>query len=611
MEKIKKRRSARVTKRARRAKLAQEDGKGQQRPELASYQYSSLGVPTNIRVLEILPGKSDGQICFRLREKRLGDGDAYYALSYAWGPPVFTHKIYSAGGFIKVTENLWEALRRYRKADESITLWVDAICINQPNDQEKSHQIVLMRRIYSESKRVLIWLGLESLSDRSAFEFIGGIVDLVGKRGLDSVVELTDEVIPMLNDEDQDALTNLFEKSWFLRTWTFQEMSCAAQATFSSGSLDIEFDDLHIFCVFWKLSAFMGWLKSRTAKSAIYQIAIVGLKTDELSQQSAVKPLLELVQGTRTRLATDPRDKIYGLVALASDIDPLPFAPTYQVTVNHLYEEFAAHVIRQNGSLKVFECCTFQPAQKQCPSWVPDWRYSKTRTIPINQEKNSFRAAGMSCWDNSTAISDHSLGVDAICIDRLQNITSPEPQPNPPGLTDWENDYLPLFKWQQEIIRKTVEMTSLSLLYRSEQERWHAWWRTSIGERKNDLERATPDDEGRVRVAKDTVDAMANDDLDMVDFRSTDSQGIHKQMCAMMEYHRFGLTREGRIGWVPLAARTGDIVSLMRGSPVPVIIRRSQRRNSYLMVGQSYIHGIMDGEAVAGKEDEFRRIQLA
>lgn len=121
-------------------RLPLEDGEGQQSPRLAPFQYSPLVAPIHIRVLDILPGNHNSEIRFRLREKELGDGDVYHALSYAWGPPDFTHKIYSAESFIQVTENLWEALRRYRKAGESITLWVDAVCIDQSNEQERSQQ---------------------------------------------------------------------------------------------------------------------------------------------------------------------------------------------------------------------------------------------------------------------------------------------------------------------------------------------------------------------------------------------------------------------------------------------------------------------------------------
>ena len=594
------------------ANLPLKDGTGQQSPGLAPFQYPPLSAPTRIRVLDILPGNANSDIRFRLREKRLGDGGVYHAISYAWGPPVFTHKIYSAAGFIQVTENLWEALRRYRNTDDVMTLWVDAVCINQANVQERSQQIVLMRNIYSESSRVLVWLGLESPSDRSAFAFITSVVDYIREKGLPSTVAMIDEIWATTTDEDQVAVTDLFAKSWFRRVWTFQEIVCANEATFTSGSLDIQFFYLEIFCWVLITTGQWVWLKTNAAHRALFQMPMLLLFTKEqLSRQSAENSLLELLKYTRTRLATDPRDMIYGLVALASDTNPLPFAPTYNIAVHQLYEEFAVHVIRQNESLDIFECCLFQPGLRECPSWVPDWRHFEGLMIFTNPKKNSFNAAGHSRLNTSTTVVNHALGVEAICLDRLQNLSSFENSPDLVGLTHWESDMLPRVKWQQNIIRETVEMTSLSLLYGSEQERWHAWWRTFIGEKNHELERATPDYERRVRSWKELIDGMSNGDLDTKRHRFIDDFAEIQDCVRNMESHReFCLSLEGRIGWVPHAAQTGDIVSLMRGSPVPVIIRPSQRENSYLVIGQCYIHGIMDGEAVVGKEDRFRRIQL-
>ena len=66
-------------------------------------------------------------------------------------------------------------------------------------------------------------------------------------------------------------------------------------------------------------------------------------------------------------------------------------------------------------------------------------------------------------------IVNHELVVEAVCIDSLQNITSLGPFPNTLKATHWESDILPLLKWQQTTIRETTEITSLSLLYKSEQ----------------------------------------------------------------------------------------------------------------------------------------------
>ena len=126
------------------------------------------------------------------------------------------------------------------------------------------------------------------------------------------------------------------------------------------------------------------------------------------------------------------------------------------------------------------------------------------------------------------------------------------------------------------------------------------------------MKRATPDYEQLVGSYRTVI----NNDVDNGPGEESQSRGqkvfgeIYACVIRMAIYRRFCLSQEGRIGWVPDAAQPGDIISLMRGSPVPVIIRPSQQGNSYLMIGQCYIHGIMDGEAVARKEDQFQRIEL-
>lgn len=168
---------------------------------------------------------------------------------------------------------------------------------------------------------------------------------------------------------------------------------------------------------------------SPEAQRAHGQMTVIFMGKYNLTKQSSDTSLFGLVQRTRSRLASDSRDKIYGVVALTSDTHPLPFPPTYDITVDHLFEEFAAHVIRLNESLEIFKCCSYLPGRTNCPSWVPDWRHDEGLTVGINPEREPFRAAGASCWDASTAIQNHVLGVDAICLDRLQNVTSPDPLP--------------------------------------------------------------------------------------------------------------------------------------------------------------------------------------
>ena len=110
----------------------------------------------------------------------------FYALSYVWGafddPPYRIHCRTGSGSVctdIPITENCYDALAQVRHSygkawwsDGNIRLWVDAICINQADNEEKAHQIPLMEQIYGNASRVLIWLGKGNASSDNAMEWI-------------------------------------------------------------------------------------------------------------------------------------------------------------------------------------------------------------------------------------------------------------------------------------------------------------------------------------------------------------------------------------------------------------------------------------------------------
>ncbi|KAK4111542.1 HET-domain-containing protein, partial [Canariomyces notabilis] len=110
-------------------------------------------------VLTILPGKmSDGIVC-KLRNVSLADRPQYEALSYVWGDGKPEKVISVNGQKFKITANLEAALRRLRRERKSRTMWIDTICIDQDNLNEKSHQVQKMWKVYSKASSVVAWLG--------------------------------------------------------------------------------------------------------------------------------------------------------------------------------------------------------------------------------------------------------------------------------------------------------------------------------------------------------------------------------------------------------------------------------------------------------------------
>jgi hypothetical protein len=112
-----------------------------------------------MRLLEIHPSKT-GQISCSLvvREDHRSAG-VYSALSYCWGDADDTLDVTCNGCKLAVMWALDNALQRFRKPDEVVRLWADALCINQGNISERNQQVSIRARIYDHANRVNVWLG--------------------------------------------------------------------------------------------------------------------------------------------------------------------------------------------------------------------------------------------------------------------------------------------------------------------------------------------------------------------------------------------------------------------------------------------------------------------
>ncbi|KUJ08711.1 HET-domain-containing protein, partial [Mollisia scopiformis] len=111
------------------------------------------------RLLKILPGLEHAVIKCELEVVDLESRPRFEALSYVWGNPNPPNTIECNNQPHSVTPNLALAIRRLRMPDGTRVVWIDAICVNQEDLNERSQQVQLMREIYSQAWRVVVWLG--------------------------------------------------------------------------------------------------------------------------------------------------------------------------------------------------------------------------------------------------------------------------------------------------------------------------------------------------------------------------------------------------------------------------------------------------------------------
>ena len=69
--------------------------------------------------------------------------------------------------------------------------------------------------------------------------------------------------------------------------------------------------------------------------------------------------------------------------------------------------------------------------------------------------------------------------------------------------------------------------------------------------------------------------------------------------------HKFCVTRQGYMGWVPASSLPGDFIIVLYGGSLPFTVRETNGK--YILVGVSYLEGFMYGAALklenAGPED--------
>jgi hypothetical protein len=179
---------------------------------MAQYHYSPLSSQhDSIRLLRLMPHEDEtADIQCELFEYSLQDSytkvHLYEALSYTWGDPQTKLPLLMHNHRFDVTVNLHAALSRLRNHSMERILWIDALCIDQANQEEKEHQIQSMAKIYGQANRVVVWLGETADNSDLAFEEIR---IAAGRKSTGFSV----------SKRIRKAVLKLLQRPWFRRIW--------------------------------------------------------------------------------------------------------------------------------------------------------------------------------------------------------------------------------------------------------------------------------------------------------------------------------------------------------------------------------------------------------
>lgn len=176
----------------------------------------------SVRLLRLLPHSDEepGIKCNLFTCTMLSSGRAhpYDALSYVWGPESNQHFIHIDGREVSVRANLYAALSHLQDRFLERILWIDAICINQNDNEEKSRQVQFMARIYAKASSVIVWLGKAADDSDRALKMV---LEAARKQHIDSSSgEVNHQPTSLaIQHTNEQAIITLLERPWFRRIW--------------------------------------------------------------------------------------------------------------------------------------------------------------------------------------------------------------------------------------------------------------------------------------------------------------------------------------------------------------------------------------------------------
>ncbi|RYP81054.1 hypothetical protein DL769_002163 [Monosporascus sp. CRB-8-3] len=691
--------------------------------------YSLLSLRHNLRetrLIRLQPGKWDDPICCHLDVVSLDEKPEFEALSYTWGEKQGNNarsRMRLNGQDFPIALNLETALRHLRSEADARVLWVDAICINQGDIEERNEQVSMMRDIYSSSKRVLIWLGtvneprrtkqdpkvkqkqlcqwhtdfttwsessVAHPEDRAIIndfhdridQYYGLPLSLRHNLSIDHVKgafcfasllaqnkHVNGDDIPILTNHDAFhriimALFEIMDRPWWVRQWVIQEIVLAPSITLHHGH----------FVAPWELFSHAARNYEHHRKDCCqnhykylhgndirhvehFYRTIIELDDLRHKWQSILKNqapikinLRELLWQFRSRDTTDPKDKVFALFPLVNDWgNQDQMEADYKLEIRQLYRAVVEKVMAIDESLLILMGSTEKNKDLgDLPSWVPDWTTKPPQFESERLERTKLFNASKGIKPEPKFHGQKVLELKGVRFDLITTTSE---------IMVYEDDdeTLEVFRSWYHLLCDNQPITSK---YPTKEYRMAAYWRTlcmdtvrSLGFKgvplnkdrryrrcsrgyvrestkqwmsRTGLPHSTADSTLRIPVVgrpgsrapsphRLPVQETGPDEEEKLTYVAVDFAVTSATL-----NRRLFFTKKGYMGLGPATMKAGDVAYVFAGGHMPFIIRHAKervvpkvgRRVCYELIGDCYIHGIMDGEVMDNFEQDKRSVYL-
>ena len=545
--------------------------------------YRPLAPPHTFRLLVLDPGHVSHPVSIRLQVVERATRPAYDAISYVWGDPGHKVTIACDGRPFEITFNLFWALVRIRSVSQPKILWADAICINQSDLQERSSEVTFMGSLYSNASRVYICMG--DAEDGKEFQVQTVINDAKAlDLGRHSPLSLPSHHW-LRNDARWYALGTLTENPWFTRAWVIQEAALAKEPIVLYGRAEFGYRDL---------VNILRWLNA-SPWAIRFGLSSLFIHLDwadwRLNAQNPAYTFVDLLSHAALLSCSDPRDKVYAFLG-----HPLAYPlisnnlvrPDYQKTPAQVYLELSNALIQHTG-LRVLTTVehTQSTILEDLPSWVTRWDVSLVMNDIFKVPNTRFSAsAGRTA--RASVFAGNNLILQGIILDKVQH--SYTIYINEVSGISFENTSTGERRGLKQVLEGLCKLDDSPRVYSAPE---LAFCSTlCIGGsafERNSARRAVSLAmmfENRGQAPKDTCTQENIDDA-LVYFSEVKAVCMNRTVV---------VTDRGFYGLAPLLTAAGDVACIIVGVDVPFILRPHGDAGIFRLLGESYIHGVMEGQ---------------
>ncbi|KIW30604.1 uncharacterized protein PV07_06337 [Cladophialophora immunda] len=563
-----------------------------------------------IRLVDLQPGIGEDPVSLRLLIAELGHHPDYEAISYVWGDPGQTVPVLCNGRPLAITVSLNAVFKRVRYPDRSRLLWADALCINQWHDDERSHHVAFMGKVYRWAKRVLVHFGDDLNGDAvNVSSLVKEYATLISryKSVHDMPILLAED--PALDDPRWKTLSRFHHLPWWTRAWVVQEVGLAREPICLYGTEEFDYRDLMRLAVWTTRCA--PHLEFR------HDVSFATVHTDWLDwspnwQETSPDPsqtFLGLMNHSRWLSCRLKKDHIYALLghplAHVESSEELIVQPAYNKTDEDVYLELGKTLIRDHG-LRVLS--PVDHTEETCksplvPSWLPFYHNVELTACNFGVFPDFwYKASGES--EREVVIGADDLHVRGLLVDIVRHSTQfTERDLEDLGRLSKES---PAVDHQDGLLDHIMaealaeasgqaydaddKITALSLTLCAGLSRYRC--------AEDDLDQHCKDFAAYYKVRKGLQNEADCPPWMLRDQATGDYEKYLTDMKLVCEGRSFILTEKGRFGLGPLIASPGDICCILFGATIPFILRRTESEGYFKLVGEAYLQGLMRGEAL-------------